>query len=74
MTRSPVLRRPAAAAVVATLALVAALLAVLPAAPARAAHTPLPATVTLVGSLQSEIGCAEDWQESCCSRRPRGRC
>jgi pullulanase-type alpha-1,6-glucosidase len=65
MPRNPVLRRPAGAAVVATLALVAALLSVLPAAPARAADTPLPEAVTLVGSLQTELGCAEDWQPSC---------
>jgi pullulanase-type alpha-1,6-glucosidase len=69
MTRSPVLRRPAAAAVLATLALVAALLAVLPAAPAGAAHTPLPSTVTLAGSLQSELGCPEDWQPACAATR-----
>jgi glycosidase len=33
--------------------------------PARASHTPLPSTVTLVGSLQSELGCPDDWQPEC---------
>src|SRR5689334_12029118 len=33
------------------------------AAPAAAAAAPR--TVTLVGSLQSELGCAADWQETC---------
>ena len=35
--------------------------------PASAADTPAPATVTLVGSLQSELGCAGDWDPSCAS-------
>jgi pullulanase-type alpha-1,6-glucosidase len=35
------------------------------AAPAQARHTPLPGTVTLVGSLQSELGCPGDWQPEC---------
>jgi hypothetical protein len=30
-----------------------------------AAHTPDPSTVTLVGSLQSELGCPGDWDPSC---------
>ena len=33
--------------------------------PALAAHTPQPASVTLVGSLQSEIGCGGDWDPAC---------
>ena len=33
--------------------------------PAAADHTPLPNTVTLVGSLQSELGCPGDWQPEC---------
>ena len=32
---------------------------------ARADHTPIPATVALVGSLQSELGCPGDWQPEC---------
>jgi hypothetical protein len=32
---------------------------------ARADHTPLPTQVTLVGSLQSELGCPGDWQPEC---------
>jgi hypothetical protein len=35
-------------------------LLVIGAAPARADHTPLPDTVALVGSLQSELGCPGD--------------
>ena len=34
-------------------------------APARAADTPNPSQVTVAGSLQSELGCAEDWQPAC---------
>ncbi len=33
--------------------------------PAAADHTPLPAVVALVGSLQSELGCPGDWQPEC---------
>lgn len=39
--------------------------AMLPAPAAVADHTPMPKTVTLVGSLQSELGCPEDWQPEC---------
>jgi hypothetical protein len=38
---------------------------VLAARPARADHTPVPGTVALVGSLQSELGCPGDWQPEC---------
>jgi pullulanase-type alpha-1,6-glucosidase len=37
--------------------------------PARANHTPLPSTVALVGSLQSELGCAGDWMPECAQTR-----
>ena len=33
--------------------------------PARADHTPDPTTVTIAGSLQSELGCPGDWQPEC---------
>jgi pullulanase len=33
--------------------------------PAHAAHTPDPSSVTVAGSLQSELGCSEDWQPAC---------
>ena len=33
--------------------------------PALAADTPDPASVTLVGSLQSAIGCGGDWDPAC---------
>ncbi|HEX9689401.1 MAG TPA: alpha-amylase, partial [Thermoanaerobaculia bacterium] len=33
--------------------------------PAFAAHTPAPTAVTVAGSLQSELGCPEDWQPGC---------
>ena len=39
------------------------------AAPARADHTPVPGTVALVGSLQSELGCPGDWQPECAATR-----
>jgi len=58
-------RRPrlVASSVLAIMALVLAVLAGVPAA--RAADTPLPTSVTLAGSLQSEIGCASDWTPGC---------
>ena len=34
-------------------------------APVFADHTPDPATVTIAGSLQSELGCAGDWDPAC---------
>ena len=34
-------------------------------APAVADHTPTPNSVTLAGSLQSELGCAGDWLPEC---------
>lgn len=34
-------------------------------APVRAGHTPTPASVTIAGSLQSELGCAGDWDPTC---------
>ncbi len=32
---------------------------------ARADHTPSPSAVTIAGSLQSELGCAGDWDPTC---------
>ena len=32
---------------------------------AAADHTPAPASVTIAGSLQSELGCSGDWQPDC---------
>ncbi len=49
------------------LALLASLFAAGPAA--QADHTDPPGTVTLVGSLQSELGCAEDWSPACAQTR-----
>ena len=46
-------------------AIAAVVAAVLPAQRAAADHTPFPNTVTLVGSLQSELGCPGDWQPGC---------
>ena len=53
-------RRPWAVALLAL-----ALLAVLLPAPRAAAATPIPSTVTVVGLLQSELGCPGDWQPEC---------
>ena len=36
-----------------------------PVTPALANHTPNPASVTIAGSLQSELGCAGDWDPAC---------
>ena len=33
--------------------------------PVFASHTPAPTAVTIAGSLQSELGCPEDWQPAC---------
>jgi glucoamylase len=41
----------------------AASLVLLPAA--TASHTPSPSSVTIAGSLQSELGCPGDWQPEC---------
>ncbi|WP_298806742.1 pullulanase-type alpha-1,6-glucosidase [uncultured Pseudokineococcus sp.] len=57
-------RRPAALAVGSAASLATALL-VPSAAPALADHTPAPSLVTLVGSLQDELGCPGDWQPDC---------
>ncbi|MFN8632050.1 MAG: hypothetical protein U0838_17545 [Chloroflexota bacterium] len=40
-------------------------LASTPLAPKALANTPAPASVTLAGSLQSEIGCGGDWDPAC---------
>src|SRR5438093_8751776 len=40
-------------------------LVLLPAA--TASHTPPPSSVTIAGSLQSELGCPGDWQPDCAS-------
>src|SRR5262249_1942695 len=34
---------------------------------ALASHTPNPTSVTIAGSLQSELGCSGDWQPDCAS-------
>ena len=39
--------------------------ATLTAAPAAADHEPFPSRVTLMGSLQSELGCDADWDQVC---------
>src|SRR5258705_307704 len=35
------------------------------AVPATASDTPAPHSVTVAGSLQSELGCPDDWQPGC---------
>lgn len=50
-------------AVSALFALLAAALLQLPSAPAS--HTPQPTSVTIAGSLQSEVGCPGDWDPAC---------
>ena len=46
-----------------------ALVALFGAAPAQAHHTPVPGVVALVGSLQSELGCPNDWAPECTQTR-----
>lgn len=69
MPASLPLRRPSVVARLRVTAGAALLLAgLLPAAPplaALAAHTTDPSTVTIAGSLQSEVGCPGDWQPEC---------
>ena len=48
-----------------TLAAGLALAALLLVSSAGANHTPAPTTVTLAGSLQSELGCGGDWDPAC---------
>src|SRR5262245_3525066 len=45
--------------------LLAGLLPAAAAAPVLASHTPEPTSVTVAGSLQSELGCSGDWQPDC---------
>ncbi len=54
-------------ALIGSLAIVAGLLPVVAVAPALASHTPAPTSVTIAGSLQSELGCPADWQPDCAS-------
>ena len=54
-------RRPLVAALSGAALVVSGLLVPFSALPAHAAQR----TVTLVGSLQSELGCAKDWDETC---------
>ena len=60
-SRSSRRRHLSLAALTGTLALTATAAA----APSLAEDTPVPARVTLMGSLQSELGCAADWDEAC---------
>ena len=51
------------------LAAVTVIVGPLAAQPAAADHTPTPEVVTLVGLLQSELGCPGDWQPDCAQTR-----
>jgi glycosidase/fibronectin type 3 domain-containing protein len=55
----------ASAAALGLLASVAGLVPAANPAPVAASHTPNPTSVTLAGSLQSEAGCAGDWDPGC---------
>ncbi|MFT4297259.1 MAG: pullulanase-type alpha-1,6-glucosidase [Micropruina sp.] len=66
--RSTPLRRTPARRTLSVAAVAALLISALPAT-ALADHTPLPSSVVLVGSLQSELGCASDWQPDCTATR-----
>jgi glycosidase len=50
---------------VSCLSLITLIVGVLAPTPVLASHTPNPATVTIAGSLQSELGCAGDWDPAC---------
>jgi hypothetical protein len=62
--RSPLLRRRSTAQLSALL-LLAGLLSLAPAGSALATHPEPPGRVTLMGSLMSELGCGQDWDEAC---------
>lgn len=64
----PTRRRPVRTALAAA-ALAALAATLLPSPSARADHAPVPDTVTLVGTLQSELGCPGDWQPECAATR-----
>ena len=46
-------------------ALLTSLLPAVATTPVLASHTPDPSSVTIAGSLQSELGCAGDWDPAC---------
>ncbi len=45
--------------------LVSSFAALRPTGKVLADHTPAPTSVTIAGSLQSELGCAGDWDPAC---------
>jgi pullulanase-type alpha-1,6-glucosidase len=61
----PIAMRPRVRMALVGLAVTAVAATTLPGLPAAADHTPTPESVTLVGSLQSELGCPGDWQPEC---------
>ncbi|HSP52860.1 MAG TPA: hypothetical protein VLO00_08195, partial [Cryobacterium sp.] len=65
MTKRTATRRPALRRIVATIGAGAIVLSGL--AFTEVSATAATPTVALVGSLQSELGCAEDWQPACAS-------
>ena len=48
-----------------TISLVTLLFGVIAPVPVMASHTTDPVSVTIAGSLQSELGCAGDWDSAC---------
>jgi len=48
------------------------MLLLLSAGPALGDHTPAPTSVTIAGSLQSELGCPGDWQANCAATHLSG--
>jgi hypothetical protein len=58
-------RRSRLLALAGVIALMAALLPAGTVIPVLASHTPQPTSVTIAGSLQSELGCSDDWQPDC---------
>src|SRR5919112_5275354 len=47
------------------LSLITLIAGVMAPTPVLASHTPTPTSVTIAGSLQSELGCAGDWDPGC---------
>jgi pullulanase-type alpha-1,6-glucosidase len=65
MTATPRRLAPRRWAALLAAAVTIAMVTALPARPAQAADSPLPSSVTLVGSLQDELGCDADWTPGC---------
>src|SRR5829696_5747924 len=63
--RKKTLRSPISNLVLILAMLISSFASLRPTQNVQASHTPNPTNVTVAGSLQSEVGCSEDWQPDC---------